>query len=359
MDDRTTIATRSAIQMLKQDDYAVLAGYARESTLSQLSLDRSIVLGNDRQIFLQAQPITSSGQTIGSLLRLKPAELKPPKNKASVPLEQSPFAEMIGENLMLRRATELAQTAVNRQMSAHITGQAGTGKLRLAKAMAAKMSKEVFMLDGANEHNYAKPLSEEFIEGLERGAAVILQHVGALSEPAKVSVSESLARHAGKPVIFTSSKLDVSTLEIVRLLGGVEIEIPPLRLRREDITRLAQYFLKSNCHGISSMAPTFMRALAEADWPGNVSQLKDFINSAAARCTAPELSLELLTDSQRKSLEGKRLSRLEEVELQQIRAALEESGGNRVRAAELLEIGRSTLYRKIDSYTRRGFVIVG
>jgi transcriptional regulator with PAS, ATPase and Fis domain len=51
------------------------------------------------------------------------------------------------------------------------------------------------------------------------------------------------------------------------------------------------------------------------------------------------------------------LSRLEEVELHELRAALDEAGGNRKLAADILQIGRSTLYRRLDLYRRRGIVI--
>ena len=198
-------------------------------------------------------------------------------------------------------------------MPAHITGQSGTGKLTLAKAMAAKMSSTVTVLDGSNEQAYPNGLSNDFEAALNDGAAVILHHVDALSADSKVAIGEVVARQTNLPLVFTSSKLDERTADLLRVLGGVEIDMPPLRKRRDDIPRLALHFLHAGSHGVVRMSPPFVRALTEADWPGNVGQLKEFVCSAAMRCASPELGLDHLTDIQRKGLEGSRLSRLEEV----------------------------------------------
>lgn len=359
MDDRTTIATRAAMEMLKQNDYAVLAGYARESEKSHRTVDRAVVLGPGRTLHLNARPISSAGETIGSVIRLKPADRAPSRLAGGLTLRADPFSEVVGESLILRRTAELAHTAVSRRMPAHITGESGTGKLMLASAMASKMSNDVMVLDGAHEHAHPNGLTNDFEAAINSGSAVVLQHVDALSSDSKDAIIEVIASQANLPVVFTSARLDEGTAELVRALSGVEIEVPPLRKRRDDIPRLALHFLKASSHGVLRISPPLVRALAEADWPGNVAQLRDFVNIAAMRCASPELGMDHLTDSQRKGLEGSRLSRLEEVELQQIREALAEAEGNRVRAAELLQIGRSTLYRKVDSYTRRGFVIKG
>jgi DNA-binding NtrC family response regulator len=101
-----------------------------------------------------------------------------------------------------------------------------------------------------------------------------------------------------------------------------------------------------------------LHALTEADWPGIVRQLRELVTSAAARAASRELTVDDLTDSHRRSIARSQLSRLEEAELQQIREALAEAGGNRVRAAATLQIGRSTLYRKMEMYRHRGFSIL-
>jgi transcriptional regulator of acetoin/glycerol metabolism len=97
-----------------------------------------------------------------------------------------------------------------------------------------------------------------------------------------------------------------------------------------------------------------MEALTKAHWPGNVADLRELVIAASAG-GRPSFGLGDLTQPRREQLARGRLTRLEAAELEQIRHALMESGGNKVEAAEELEIARSTLYRKINLYTRQGF----
>lgn len=83
------------------------------------------------------------------------------------------------------------------------------------------------------------------------------------------------------------------------------------------------------------------------------------LEGAATRAGAGELRSEHLADEHRRILARAPLSRLEEAELAQIRDAVAEAGGNRARAAQMLQIGRSTLYRKAEAYARRGYAIDG
>jgi sigma-54 dependent transcriptional regulator, acetoin dehydrogenase operon transcriptional activator AcoR len=90
-----------------------------------------------------------------------------------------------------------------------------------------------------------------------------------------------------------------------------------------------------------------------------VAALRTAVVSAAKNATSNVVDVSDLGELQQQAIARGRLSRLEAAELEQLRHALAEARGNRVRAAELLEIGRSTLYRKIDSYTRRGYDLGG
>ena len=98
-----------------------------------------------------------------------------------------------------------------------------------------------------------------------------------------------------------------------------------------------------------------LAALANAEWPGNVAQLREVVTTAALRNTTGTVCVSDVNEAHQASLARGRLSRLEAAELEQIRHALAEVGGNRAKAADLLEIGRSTLYRKMENYSRRGY----
>jgi sigma-54 dependent transcriptional regulator, acetoin dehydrogenase operon transcriptional activator AcoR len=353
MDGRTAIATRSALEMLQPSDYAVLAGYAQESKQLSQPLEREVLLDSDRRLHLRASPISSAGEMIGSVIRLSaPAPTRATSLSRGTQFRTDSFGDVVGESLPLRRALDVAQTAVRRRLPAYIVGDAGTGKQRLAEAMAAHMAPQWRTLDGAALTEAA--LAGALRSALDEDAAVVLSHADRLTPTARAVVLDVFDGRENVPVIMTTGALDADTMELTRVLNGLEIEMPTLRHRRDDIPALVRHFLMAGPHSVG-ISRGLMRALTEADWPGNVAQLREFVLSASARCGSGELGMEHLGETHRHALSRARLSRLEEVELHQIRAALAEAKGNRLRAAKLLEIGRSTLYRKIESYTRRGF----
>jgi two-component system response regulator AtoC len=160
-------------------------------------------------------------------------------------------------------------------------------------------------------------------------------------------------------------------------LAGLEIEIPALRERREDIPRLVAHFLARSCIrlGLSprQVDPEAMKTLVAYDWPGNVRELENTIERAAVLCADDRVDVASLperllgaTRAAQAALAGgeadaagevvipgpelsiKRASR--EIEETLIRRALGRTQGNRVRAAELLEISHRALLYKIKDY---------
>ncbi|MGV0806619.1 sigma-54-dependent Fis family transcriptional regulator [Mycolicibacterium setense] len=354
MDGRTAIATRGALELLQPSDYAVLAGYALESNQFSRPLEREILLDKQRKLHLRASPISSSGEVIGSVIRLSIPndELALPK-RGKTRARTDSFTTLVGESLSLRRALDVAQTAVRRRMPAYIVGEAGTGKLRLAEAMATHLAPKWITLDCATKSG--KPFGlAAFRAALDDGWAVVLAHADRLPLADRAAISEILENRGNSPVVMTIGAMNADTMQLTGALGGMEIEMPTLRHRRDDVPMLVTHVLTEVPDPVS-VSRALLRALTEADWPGNVAQLRGFVLSAVARCGSRELGFEHLGEPHRRALSRARLSRLEEVELHQIRTAIAEAKGNRLQAAKLLEIGRSTLYRKIEHYSRRGF----
>lgn len=360
MDDRTTIASKGALNLLTQDDYAVLAGYARESERLAAPVEREVLLGADTVFRVQARPITSAGETIGSIIRVR--EPKPSKQlhrTAQPPRRADRFDALIGGSLSVRRVVELASTVVRRGMSAYVLGEYGTGKSLLAEAMAHQLADDYVVVDCADWDGGADGSSRRVGDTLDAGSAVVLKHVDALDAEARDVVLKLLdSRHAPR-VVLTMRRLRDDLIDLTGALDGIEIEMPPLRNRRDDIPLLVAHFLATAAHGVMRVSPGLLRSLTQAEWSGNVRQLKEFIDVAAARCNFSELGVQHLSDAHQRVIARSPLSRLEEAELQQIREVLADTDGSRVRAAEILQIGRSTLYRKIETYTRRGFPLEG
>lgn len=357
MDDRTTIASKDAMHILRQSDYAVLAGYAQESERLAHTVERDVVLGSGMALQVHAAPVLSAGESIGSIIRLRSPKQRKKSGllTTSSPQRMDGFDSVVGESRALRRTVDVARTAVRRRMPAYVVGERGTGKTHLANAMAHELAVHILTMDCADEPKFDQAEIDRVGVQLKEGGAVVLRHADHLSANACAALTDLVQSQEYPAIILTMGSIRDGILPLTNGLAGVEIEMPPLRNRREDIPLLVAAFLAGATHGVSRVSPALLRAITETDWIGNVGQLRDFINTAAGRCSFAELDFGNLSDSQRRAIARVRLSRLEEAELHQIRVALGDAGGNRVQASELLQIGRSTLYRKIDSYTRRGF----
>jgi DNA-binding NtrC family response regulator len=143
-------------------------------------------------------------------------------------------------------------------------------------------------------------------------------------------------------------------------LNVVNLTVPPLRERRDDIPLLAYYFLKRHAlamgKSIEDFEPEVLERLVEYDFPGNVRELSNVIERAVALSRRPLIALADLPATLRSANltilppSGKPLPTLEEQEEVYIRTVLQQTGGNRTRAAEILGIDRVSLWRKLKRF---------
>jgi len=140
----------------------------------------------------------------------------------------------------------------------------------------------------------------------------------------------------------------------------VNIEIPPLRQRREDIALLLGHFLdefaRSEDRQVRGFTPAAMRILKNYDWPGNVRELRNCVKTMVVLAESEMLDISDLpmeihqTGDSREEIGGLAGVNLNELEKTAIRRTLEMVNGNREMAAKMLGIGERTLYRKIKEY---------
>lgn len=141
-------------------------------------------------------------------------------------------------------------------------------------------------------------------------------------------------------------------------LNVVQIKMPPLRERKSDIPLLVSFFLEkfSDENGpVRTISEEAMARLMAYDWPGNVRELENAIERAIALGSGPILHVGDLPSNLQYGT-GERMPQndevlpLEELERRAILRALRESGGDKLAAARLLGIGKTTLYRKLKQY---------
>ena len=147
--------------------------------------------------------------------------------------------------------------------------------------------------------------------------------------------------------------------QIIRWASGVRIDLPSLAERIEDLEQLAMQVIAESAsrRPIGGISDAALDCLRSYTWPGNVSELQDVIRQAIANGATEQIELRDLPANLRvrdihqiRTESPERQLCLEEAEKQAIRRALHYARGNKRKAARLLHIGKTTLYRKLKAY---------
>ena len=138
-------------------------------------------------------------------------------------------------------------------------------------------------------------------------------------------------------------------------INTIQIELPPLRERKEDIPELVEFFLKKYnlkyCKSILGVTPVAMNKLVSHSWPGNVRELQHAIEKAVILSAEQELTPDdFLFNRKSNAISETNSLNLEENEKQLVARAIEKHKGNLSQEAKSLGINRSTLYEKIKRY---------
>jgi len=313
------------------------------------------------------------------------------------------FEDMIGESPSMRKIYSAISKVAASHATVLVTGESGTGKELVARAIHYSSARKDRPFIRLNCAALAETLLESELFGHEKGAFTgatsrrqgrfELAHTGTLllDEISETSLSlqakllrvlqeGEFERLGGSKTIRIDVRLICTTNRDLRreIAGGhfredlfyrlnvVPIHLPPLRERREDIELLTQYFLKKYAlrynRNVMSVTPQSIEALESYDWPGNVRELENIIERAVVMDCGEQLDPEHLlfhTD-----LAGGGLDRanslatnsLRDMEQTLILRVLDESGGNKTRAAKELGISVRTLHNKINEYRRQGIL---
>jgi DNA-binding NtrC family response regulator len=306
----------------------------------------------------------------------------------------SKLPRIIAESQAMKGVLKLVERIGPADANVLITGDNGAGKEVIARALHATSARSAKPLVSLNAGALAEGVFESELFGHVRGAFTDARtdRVGRfeladggtlfLDEIANVplNLQPKLLRvlETGEFERVGSSKsrkVDVRLLsatnadlraevaqgrfrqDLLFRLNTVEIHLPPLRDRREDVQPLAEHFLRQHSEryrrGIMGFTPQAVDALRQHAWPGNVRELDHVIEravlmSSSSLVTAFDLALQSTPDA-RLSARLEEMS-LEEAERLLIRKALARFEGNANRAAEALGLSRSALYRRLQKY---------
>jgi DNA-binding NtrC family response regulator len=292
----------------------------------------------------------------------------------------------------LARATLSASTVL-------ISGESGTGKELVARAIHANSPRKSKKFVAVNCGALTETLLESELFGHVRGAftgaqtdkkglfeeahggTLFLDEIGDVSPGLQVKLLRVLQEGEIKPVGSAQNiKVDVRVVaathrdlsqwveqgkfreDLYYRLKVIEIEIPPLRERKEDIRELAQVFLAKYNQKLSkrvqTISPEAMQSMINYDWPGNVRELEHQVERAVALTSSSVLSADDFEFEVSHAADthithkngGSEPRSLEELEREHILRVLKEVDYNKSRASEILGIDRATLYRKAQKF---------
>jgi transcriptional regulator with GAF, ATPase, and Fis domain len=323
-------------------------------------------------------------------------------------------SEIIGQAPSIRRAIELGLNVADTTTTVLIQGESGTGKELLANLIHFNSGREDKPYIKINCGAIPETLLESELFGHEKGSftdarsrrqgrfeeadggTLFLDEIGEMSMQAQVRLLRVLqdgefTRIGGSDVIrsdvrvIAASNVDLEDAvergvfrkDLFYRLSVFPITLPPLRERIEDIQPLVFHFLErykeKTGRFISGISKEALRALVNYEWSGNVRELENSIERAVIIASGRQIELDDLPEAiskrafaahaqarqERARAAGDGLSigieielpaSMDEIEKQAITATLDYTEGDKSRAARLLNIGRKTLYRKLEQY---------
>jgi DNA-binding NtrC family response regulator/pSer/pThr/pTyr-binding forkhead associated (FHA) protein len=325
--------------------------------------------------------------TVAERLRGRVVRTQPPRSTAQRPQPPSVEPDVI-------RIYEQAERIARGDVGVMIYGESGTGKEVLARFIHSASPRATFTLVAINCASLPRDLLESELFGVEKGVAtgvdarpgkfemadqgtLFLDEIGDMAAETQAKILRVLQEkevfriggHTPRPArcrVIAATNRPIHKMisdgtfraDLYHRIATWEVELPPLRRRRSDIPNLAAFFLTEEAQrlgirvrGISRAA---LRALRRYRWPGNVRQLQNEIARSVLFLEDRELldtgRLSAAIRGQQTAQIGSALSDiLEAVERDEILATLEACGSDTTTAAEVLQMSRPTLYRRIKA----------
>lgn len=320
----------------------------------------------------------------------KITELKAKQNILSQDIDK-PFSEIIGDSEAMREVFSAIDKVANTEANVLILGENGTGKELIARALHRKSNRVEQIFVNVDLGAIPESLFESELFGhikgaftdaresragrfeLASGGTIFLDEIGNLSfalQSKLLSViqnREVVRIGSNKPIpidirLICATNMPLSDLkneskfrqDLLYRINTVEIKLPPLRDRLEDIALLTNHFLKtfSRKYGKENMAISkeALNKLKKFHWPGNIRELQHVVERTVIMSDEKNLKpFDFLLQNVDTFTSANNLN-LEEIEKNAIIKALKKHRGNLSNTAKDLGLGRTTLYRKMNKY---------
>jgi Nif-specific regulatory protein len=298
--------------------------------------------------------------------------------------------EIIGSSEQMERVFRLTEKVAPRDTSVLITGENGTGKELVARAIHDQSHRKDKAFVAVNCGAIPPNLVESELFGHEKGAftgaerrtegkfeiasggTLFLDEIGDMPVDMQVKILRALQernfyRVGGKEEVSVDIRVVSATNRDLKKaiedgsfredlyfrLAVVTIDVPPLRERGDDILEIADHFLNQGASSRISISKAARDCLLKYQWPGNIRELRNALEQAVILGDGKKITPADLPTEIGKTGRGKmifRLKPLTEIEKHYILRVLEETEGNKAKAAAVLGISRETLYQKLKLY---------
>ncbi|HEY6464034.1 MAG TPA: sigma-54 dependent transcriptional regulator [Polyangiaceae bacterium] len=318
--------------------------------------------------------------------------------------ELRPFDDMIGESAAMKRMCDVISRVAQTEATVLVSGESGTGKELVARALHMRSARATGPFVAINCAAMPETLLESELFGHMKGAftdartsrsglfvkatggTLFLDEVGEMPLGMQAKLLRALQERRVRPVggetevpfdarIVAATNRDLEAEvearhfreDLFYRINVVNVRVPPLRERENDVLPLAQACLQrcqpKGAMRVVGLTSAAAERLTSYPWPGNVRELHNCIERAVALAQFDHIRVEDLPERisqfkpSRITLDGADASTLlpmEEVERRYVRQVLDAMGGNKASAARLLGMDRRTLYRKLERWATEG-----
>ena len=308
------------------------------------------------------------------------------------------YSKIIGHSAPVEKLMDVIRQVAPSRSSVLIEGESGTGKELVADAICSLSDRSEKPFIKVNCASLSPSLLQSELFGHERGAftgavkdtkgrfeladggTIFLDEIGEIDESTQVMLlrvleNREITRVGGEKTIKVDVRVIAATNKNLKervkegkfredfyyRLAVVEIPVPPLRERKDDIELLSLSFVKQfseeNRKTIDGISLAARKALYNYSWPGNIRELKNCMEAAVVMAKGRTIELDDLSGDVRGALKEKETSltlelpiTLEEAQKKLIFGTIAFCGGNKSKASKTLDIGRKTLHRKLDEW---------
>ncbi len=312
--------------------------------------------------------------------------------------DESGFPRILGDSPLMRKTHDLVARVAPSSATVLITGESGTGKELVARAIHEESQRAARRFVAVSCGAMPASLLESELFGHVQGAftdakesrpglfleadggTLFLDEIGDMPSEMQVKLLRVLQEGKVRPVggseerevdvrILAATNRDLEAMveqgefreDLYYRINVVQIEVPPLRLRGNDVLGLVHHFIRVYAQRagrpVSGVAEPAARRLLDYDWPGNVRELQNVIERAVTLTQFDQVTVEDLPskiqDFEREDFviaddDPDQMPTLEQIERRYINTVMKATNGNKTRAAKILGLDRRTLYRKLD-----------